>query len=169
MRAFKRFAVAASAAAVLAVPLATAAAAAANEPRQTDPPSGATPWSDCFYGHPLPHENAYVDSFGNDHVGIGITLRCGRHDSGGVDGWGVRHIKDGHGYDDYTDYCIQLIVTHSTSLSPGSGARNMAFKYSAHGMTGTVIYNVDTKNIVTAFTSGTRDSGDWHGCVSKFS
>ncbi|MFF4961889.1 hypothetical protein [Streptomyces sp. NPDC001222] len=169
MRSFKRFTIAAFAAAALTMSLTGVSAAAVDGPRQTDPPGGATPWSDCFYGHPLPSKNAYVNSFANDHLRIGVVLRCGVHDSDNADGWGVRHIKDGHGFDEYTEYCIQLIVGKTGSLTPGSGPRNQAFKYSAHGMTGTVIYNVDTKNIVTAYTSGTRGSGDWDGCVSRFS
>jgi hypothetical protein len=76
VRAFKRFTAAAFTAAVLTIPLTAVNAAAAVKPHQVDPPSGATPWSDCFYGHPLPSKNAYVDSYGNDHLGVGITLRC---------------------------------------------------------------------------------------------
>jgi hypothetical protein len=86
VRAFKRFTAAAFTAAVLTIPLTAVNAAAAVKPHQVDPPSGATPWSDCFYGHPLPSKNAYVDSYGNDHLGVGITLRCGTHDTSSSDG-----------------------------------------------------------------------------------
>ncbi|WP_310729495.1 hypothetical protein [Streptomyces sp. N2A] len=131
------------------------------------PPSGGTPWGDCLYEHPQPSSDVYVNSFGNTHLNVGVTLRCGSHDRPGKTGFGVRHIKDGPGFNEYTECCVELVVMTARSLPPGSGQNNQVLKYSKDGVTGVVVFDVNRKNVVTAYTQGSGGDGNWHGCTSK--
>ncbi len=141
------------------------AAMAANSPNTQPPPPPNTVWSDCLYANPQPDNNALVDSYYNATLNIGVDLVCGNHNVGDINGFGVRHISDGHGFDDFTEDCINLVVQKTPYLTPGSGPRNQAFRFTQNGVTGVVVYNVDTKNIVTAYTQGSGGDGNWEGCV----
>jgi hypothetical protein len=136
----------------------TARAATRVTPQQTE-------WSDCVFAQPAPDPNTLIDTYTNTQLNVTVSRRCGNHDTDDTTGFGVRHINDRHGFDFNTEDCISNIVTQATILDDGiaSGTRprNEAFVFPGrgqlqNGVHGTVIYNVDTKNIVTAYVEGPR-------------
>lgn len=153
-----------------------AGVAQAGPPRQAQ--QEETLWSDCLFEQPPPSNNALVDTYDNVALGITVHLRCGNHDTDDRTGFGVRHIADGHGFDDSTEECIRLTVEMSSLLddgvASGTGPRNEAFVFPGrdslyHGVRATVIYNVDTKNVVTAFVQGTEGQDNWAACAEALS
>lgn len=153
---------------LLSVGTTATAQAAAITPQQTE-------WSDCLFAQPAPDPNTLIDTYTNTQLNITVSLRCGNHDTADTTGFGVRHINDRHGFDFNTEDCISNIVTQATILddgiASGTGPRNEAFVFPGrnqlqNGVRGTVIYNVDTKNIVTAYVEGTQGADNWEACAS---
>ncbi len=155
--------VAAIAATVGATTNATAATSGIVKPNDV-----ATDWSTCLYA-PAPNDTYHVaDTFAHS-----IAIVCGRKDLPPVQGFGVRHVKEGHAYNSNTDACIRKIISKGVS-APASGDGNLAYKYPSGGEIGWVIYTKfpaltpvsETYSVVTAYLQGWPNStAQWDKCT----
>jgi len=107
-------------------------------------------WSDCIWGD-APEESVVATFTEKD--GTGYTLQCGNG------GYGVVHIKEGHGFTDRTIPCIARVLSEYDSRErSSSNPTNDVFRLKAE-ITGTVGNYFDAKvvvdrthrNIVTAY------------------
>ncbi len=139
-----------------AVFLGTATTAAATTGGTVRPNDVATNWSTSLY---TPHSgDTYhvADTFPHS-----IAIVCGLKSTALETGFGVRHVKEGHGYDSNTDACIRKIITYGVPTT-ASGTNNSAYKYVSGGEIGWVIYTrfpavtpvSETYSVVTAYLQG---------------
>ncbi|MCQ4084365.1 hypothetical protein NGB36_28235 [Streptomyces sp. RB6PN25] len=126
----------------------------------TTVPAGG--FQDCFA--PNADANHLVTSVDNQDTYRTVALRCGSAST-----FGVLHINAGHPpFNATTVQCIEHVLSTAPYEGPASGKDNVSYTISNRQLDAIVIVNVDTDNVVTAYTSqgGSPRSNDWDGCVS---
>jgi hypothetical protein len=153
LHALQKFAVPAAALA-LGLPVMSATTAYAG-------PTAPAGFQDCFQANVDP--NHLVSSVDNKDTYRTIALRCGTR------GWGIVHINDRHGpVNDTAVRCIEHVLSTAKYEGPASGKDNVSYTISSRKMDARVIVNVETDNIVTAYTSegGSSRSNNWQDCIN---
>lgn len=116
-------------------------------------------WADCVYDQPLPAASQVIATI------AGVKLTCG----------GVRHIKSGHGFDNYTEACISNALTHrfskETSKSNSSNWLYTALWAAGGGeyleyLQAYVVVSKSNPTVVTAYVETNITTSDaWYTCA----